>query len=256
MALVFGATERAMRSRLNEILKNNINSKEIFILSGARDLWLDAQNNDPCCANLVAKRINEKLNNNNIDEDQVKTIGSKIFNDTNGNTDEKRKEVVSHFEKEYQITWPTEADAANYIISEQDESIKLKAKVVDAPKKADGSRPDTLDTIIALQKQYPAFLSEDKTAVTISDQPNIVPQAVTLKLLPANIQTTIVGKGANKEKKTLAEELLSSFAGMVYKHLQLENFLQQNPQVSISLKTAQQVQKEESKNISGNISII
>jgi hypothetical protein len=223
-AFVFGATEVGMKSRMDSYMTfmqdEGVSIDQIFILAGARDLWLDSSS-DPSTALIVARKINELPTCTvRVATQQVADEGKRIFDETKGNTNTKRVAVVKYFEEKYKIKWPTEADAARCIAEGNG-----KIAVVDAPKKENGTRPDTFDTVVAWINTYGNKMSgAKKSALAISDQPYIKGQSVPMKLLPNHIEWEVVGKGIASDRLK-PEQLLPEFAGVIYKELQLAKFM-------------------------------
>jgi hypothetical protein len=262
MAFVFGATQVGMQGRVDSLLKledgqfiegnnNPLSTGQIFILSGARDLWLDSSS-DPVTADLIARRLQEKDSSKTIEEHKQQAIeeGKQILESFEGNLGQKRQAVVNHFQEQYGIAWPTEADAARHII-ENNDRLRGRARVADAPKRENGTRPDTFDTVVALRDQYPEVLEGNKAAIAVSSQPFIRAQAVPLKLLPENINIQTVGNAVDPDKGARPELLLPELAGGIFKELQLERFLakQQGSQTQDQSRPAPSMQanSEESK---------
>ena len=137
--------------------------------------------------------------------------------------DDERKAVVEHFEK-YGIEYPTEADAARKLIKEDSYFKGRDVLIIDAKGK-DGKRVTTFDPIEKWNNNYGSKLSKSKnySMLSISNQPYVEGQAVPFKLMPDNVKVDVVGNEVgSKYNDVLLETLLSEFAGLVYKTIQLD----------------------------------
>jgi hypothetical protein len=219
-AVVYGATQVAMQSRLNSLLelKGKTSINKVFFLAGARDLWLDSAS-DPQTAELIQERLRNKSIEVTIDK--IKQEGKDILLANENETPKKQRElVVKHFKDTYGIEWPTEYDAARAIVRNHQGLVGMEEVVVINAPKNGKDRPETFDTVIELLEQYPNKLGD--TVIAISDQPHILAQALPMQLLPDDVRKIVIGKGANTNKEELLELVLSEFAGAVTKLARLK----------------------------------
>ncbi|MEM7617174.1 MAG: hypothetical protein AAF195_02195 [Pseudomonadota bacterium] len=253
-ALVFGATYVSMEDRLQYLLKmqkeGRINSiPPIYVLAGARDLWFNHKS-DKYVPEMIAQKINiAQSANPEITPEQIKEKGMEIFNNARENDKknegEARKAVAKYFQNTYKITWPTEADAAKYLMQKyQNDNPKLITEyhIVNAPKKSNGNRPDTFDTIkqfitdIKLKPEFMARQGKEINILACSEQPYVNSQNATLKYLQKSLKnshTETIGPASQKFAQDNIDEIknasvkiiLSEIAGQFYKTKQVAQAL-------------------------------
>lgn len=230
--LVFGATETVMQQRLEAILRQG-SFDNLVILTGLRDLWID---HEESCREIVIDRIRankEEYTREDIAREIDKLI---ISHQEKGFTAAQiRTEVQKILTETYTISWPTEVDAAKKVyknIKDKYKKSNLSAtynniSFIEAPKKPDGSRPDTLDTVIVFANTYQDALSSGTQRVlAMSSYPHVCEQEQTLRILPNNVQATVLGHNRTSTKSTARiESLLAGLAGLFYKINQVNKIL-------------------------------
>lgn len=163
--IIFGATQAGMESRFSDFLeyflpKLNEKPKEIFILAGDREGWLESET---FAEKILLERINSALENKgepiktmeNLKQEIKEVHDNPVFH----SLAEKRNGAVEHFKEKYKIKFPTETDIAEEIVESKKADLNgFVITYINAEKKPNGSRPDTVDTLIA-------FVADRKSVV-------------------------------------------------------------------------------------------
>jgi hypothetical protein len=241
--IIFGATQAGMESRFNDFLeyfspKINKGHKEIFILAGHREGWLDSE---IFAKKILLDRINSSLENKGESKKTMESLQQEIdevyANPAFHSLAEKRKGAVEHFQEKYEIKFPTETDIAQKIVESKKADLDgFKITYINAEKKPDGSRPNTVDTLIAFVADVKSRESfEFNSVLAISNQPFVSAQAMAINnadpdLIQAGID--VVGKemiGAVDKLNILACELCGTINRCpLFQEKKIEN--DKNPQ--------------------------
>lgn len=233
-ALVFGASQAAMSRRIDTVLEQVSVREQLVLLVGARPLWVDAE---PCCIELLTRHLKENMAvdapKTSLSQEGMQAEADRLWASCpEGFTvNQKRASVKQGLQTKYrQDWWPTERDAAEYLVEKKrQEGRRLsEVSVVEAPCRQDGSRPDTIDTVVAFSEQYQDKLVQVPDVVAVSSYPYIREQALSLKLLPDGVRCRVIGDNAAEASPALVETLLAGFAGYFYKYRQVE-LLKKNP---------------------------
>jgi len=223
--IIFGATQAGMEIRFNDFFeyflpKISKGEKEIFILAGEREGWLDKE---PFAKKILLERINSLLEYKDKDKDKPKITMENLkeeIEEFNKNLDspslaEKRKAEVSYFKQKYNIQFPTETDIAREIF-ESDKATFGDCKItfINAEKNLDGLRPNTEDTLRAFAKHISSRddISPDKnfSIMSISNQPYITAQNMAIKsagIDVAKFDIDTVGKSSSVSLNLFVVEL-------------------------------------------------
>ena len=218
--IIFGATQAGMEIRFDDFFKHflpqiNQGEKEIFVLAGEREGWLDRE---PYARKILLDRVNaslssksEKIENFDVlKEDLEKGTPIKVEN---------REKIKNFFCKKYGIQFPTETDIAREIYNSNLEKFgDCKITFINAEKNPDGSRPNTEDTLRAFAKHISSRddISPDTTfsILSISNQPFVTPQSMAIKsagIDVARFDIDTVGKSSSEVSLNLfVVELCSS----------------------------------------------
>ena len=218
--IIFGATQAGMESRFSDFLeyflpKLNEKPKEIFILAGDREGWLESET---FAEKILLERINSALENKGEPIKTMENLKQEIKevhdNPAFRSLAEKRNGAVEHFKEKYKIKCPTETDIGKEIVESKKADLNgFVITYINAEKKPNGSRPDTVDTLIAFVADVKSRESfEFKSVLAISNQPHVSPQAMAINSAHPDLIGTIdvVGKetiGAVDKLNILACEL-------------------------------------------------
>lgn len=238
-ALLLGAAQGGVTGRISElekVIEGGVRPKTIYLLSGGRSLWPNAE---ALTAEFVAERIAAKNGGN---KDEIKSKITEIFTAALKDVKpeditNKRKEIVVAFaggmgiaEGLPAIEWPNEMDMVRRVFAERVAANQKLQGIEIKEAFAPGERPTTEDTVKVFHDLYGEELiakakverREKPDLLTISSQPHITYQRQPIdKFLPAEkFNVEMVGKGADREKLNIGEAL-DAFARRVYSGLSL-----------------------------------
>ncbi len=220
--LIFGASQSAMAARLDTMLDVVQVTGEVVFLVGDRPLWVDAE---PCCVDLLLQAI-ARGHGNDSSRAEIQAEVDALWRDCAADmtVGAKRIFVRDSLVRTYGVTWPTESDAAKYMVEQKylQDQLLPSIQYISAPLRADGSRPDTIDTVVAFAAEYKERLKSGVSVVAVSSYPFVREQALTLKLLPSEVMTRTIGYDAVGCLPALVETLLSGFAGYFYKYKHID----------------------------------
>lgn len=182
--ILFGASEKGIRTRLNTLLKitqEGHNTTTVYPLGGERDLWpiqeeitatlvaeriaalsggtleaaIDEVNKDFAGIFAEAIKMQESIRNSNDKSAEEKLNEQHAFVTE---TNKARAQAIAMYTNKG-VSWPTETDMMNKVISEyQFQHIELRSiefkPTISAPKNAQGDRPNTLDTLVKMWGDY------------------------------------------------------------------------------------------------------
>lgn len=223
--IIFGASQGGMETRFKDFLEHflpqiNEKPKEIFMLAGDREGWLDSE---IFAKKILLDRINSSLENKSEPiktmEDLQQEIDTAYKNQRSSNIGIIRKGVVQYFQEHYpDIKFPTEADIAKEIVESKKTDLDgFTVTFISAEKKPDGSRPNTEDTLIAFVTNVKSRDSFELFSVlAISNQPYVSAQAMAINsahqdLIGCGID--VIGKEGSRQVdnlNSLACELAST----------------------------------------------
>lgn len=227
-AVVFGASQAAMSQRVDTVLERVLVRRQLVLLVGARPLWIDAESS---CVELLAQHWHECVvedgSKTNLSQEDIQAEADRLWDSCPEElpVNQKRAHVKQGLQARFkQDWWPTERDAADYLVEKaQQEGRRVpEVSVVEASCKQDGSRPDTMDTVVAFSQQYQDTLAQAPDIVAVSSYPYVKEQALSLRLLPDGVRWRVIGADAAKKPPALVETLLAGFAGYFYKARQVE----------------------------------
>lgn len=240
--IIFGATQAGMESRFNDFLeyflpKLNEKPKEIFILAGDREGWLDSE---IFAKKILLDRINSALENKGeskkIMENLQQEIDEVYANPAFHSLAEKRSGAVEYFQKNYGIKFPTETDIAKEIVeSKKTDSDGFVITFINAEKKPDGSRPNTEDTLREFLKNTQSRENfNSKAILAISGQPSLSGQAMAINSAHPDLigyGIDVVGKEGSRKVDRL-NILACELAGVInrcpaFKEKQATNYEKQ-----------------------------
>lgn len=236
--LVLGASQSSFTKRIlttvQYLEEEHVKPSALYLLGGQRPLWAV---HEPVTAELVAERIFEEYPSEPYEE-----VLAKVREDFNerakavtDRSDSKqintfRAAVITYYQNNYNIKWPTELDMMVRISEHQGLKAKgLKVIPVDTPMQADEfgkltKRPNTKDTIISFKTNYAnKIVHQDGAKVSVmatSSQPNIVYQAKPIEevLGLGGFDIEVVGKGVDPKTYKIREAFdglaRSIFAGL------------------------------------------
>ena len=190
--IIFGATQKGMEIRFDDFFNHflpqiNQGGKEIFVLAGEREGWLDSE---IFAKKILLDRINSSLENKGESKKTMESLQQEIdavyANPAFHSLAEKRKGAVEHFQKKYEIKFPTETDIAREIYESNKVNFgDCKITFINAEKNPDGSRPNTEDTLKAFKEHIASRddISPDKifSILSISNQPHVTAQSMAIK---------------------------------------------------------------------------
>ncbi len=223
--IIFGATQAGMETRFKDFLEHflpqiNEKPKEIFMLVGDREGWLDSE---IFAKKILLDRINSSLEKNGEPKKTMENLQQEIegvyANQAFSNLTEKRKGVVQYFQENYKdIKFPTETDIAKEIVESKKTDLDgFAITFIGAEKKPDGSRPNTEDTLkafVADVKSRDSF--ELNSVLAISNQPYVSAQAMAINanqnLMGCGID--VIGKECSRQVGRL-NNFVSEFAVVI-----------------------------------------
>lgn len=226
-AVVFGASQAAMSQRINTVLERVSVRRQLVLLVGARPLWIDAESS---CVELLAQHWHEctaeDAPKTNLSQEDIQVEADRLWGSCPEEltVNQKRAHVKQGLQARFkQDWWPTERDAADYLVEKaRKEGRRVpEVSIVEASCRQDGSRPDTIDTVVAFSQQYQDTLAQAPEIVAVSSYPYVKEQALSLRLLPDGVTWRVIGADAGKTPPALVETLLAGFAGYFYKAKQV-----------------------------------
>jgi hypothetical protein len=218
-ANIGGMEERIAATKYFEKKSGKNLSDKVVALAGERDLWLDYPTEKSLATKLILKKI-AAISQKIISTEEVNFIVEKIHTQNfELSLDQRRAKVVAYFQNEFSIKFPSETDAIIELLTNDEYFSNRQLEFINAPKKPNGARPDTVDTIIEWIKQNPNFGNLDILA--ISSQPFICAQLLPLKIYLPNCHCETVGFGTSAAAINLGV-LASEFVGILNRKLLLE----------------------------------
>ena len=168
--LLHGAAQKRVEDRIAyaKTLTDNTTFKNIYLLGGQRELW---PLHEPMAAQIVAERIGLSVTEVNKKFGDVLTPEILAKNEAY-EIPEKRLQIIENFTKEFpNLVWPKEIDMMGKIAKQELRSSSIIS--INAPKKPDGKRPNTNDTIQAWKNAFcEQHADSPKTRIlAISTQP-------------------------------------------------------------------------------------
>lgn len=160
--LLLGASEKTMERRFQIIADyetKGYHSETIYLLSGARDLWIDSE---PSTILMLIERLTTEKS---ILQDQAKDIINLAYQKFILRSEEdlgtKRTNIIKYF-SDMGIKWPTEADLIYKMAKSYPQLASTKFILVDAPKKLGYQgklvRPDTFDTYVQFWQDHGKYI--------------------------------------------------------------------------------------------------
>lgn len=198
--LFLGAAQNSMEDRIKTLVKilyNGYKAKEVYILSGERDLWPKHEVLTPV---MIAEKIAKK---NKLSSKEFGTLYHKVCHQINkmlpedmllrnkgaeiNAVREKIRDIFEHRSKERteypSIKWPSEVDLVKRLLKNYRLEALIKIKYIDVPKKSSGRRPTTMDGVICFEEQYRMLTKSNRKSklLIISSQPYIEYQTTIVK---------------------------------------------------------------------------
>lgn len=186
--IIFGATQSGMETRFKDflehfLLKLNEKPKEIFMLTGDREGWLDSE---PHAKKILLDRINSSSENKGESKKTMENLQQeidKVYADTAFHSlAERRNGAVKYFQENYGIKFPTETDIAKEIVESKKADLSdFIITFISAKKKLDMSRANTEDTLRAFVNKVESRDDfEFSSVLAISNQPYVSAQSMAI----------------------------------------------------------------------------
>ncbi|AIL65712.1 hypothetical protein NOVO_06820 [Rickettsiales bacterium Ac37b] len=250
--ILLGGAQNSVKERFDYLITFADTTQVVYSLGGKRDLWpimeeytstslskqLSSSKNisfeeakkevNTEMQKIFAKAtiLENQINSNHYDISEVQELQSNFEKETN----KARAEAIQFFtDTPYKFKWPTETEMMDYIINSNYkynyQNIDFMP-TVDTPKKPNGARPDTLDSLKFMWEKYGNMLTEqakkapgDKVVISlVTTQPyghyQTQQASAAFHDKPVEIKT-LAKKIENVEEMNLTN-VLDSFARTIY----------------------------------------